>query len=321
MKTVLVTTSPVFGSSGIVAQRIEQNGWELVRCADPSLPDGGLSGHAGRMDFLVVGLVPATAEMMDKAPRLRAILKHGVGVDNIDIKAATARKIPVLNTPGANANAVAEMVIGGMLSLARRIPYAQNRLLSGVWERNIGSEISGKTLGIIGLGNIGKTLALKALALGMRVLAYDVRKDMTFAQVNSIEFVTMPELLRNADFVSLHIFGGKDNTNFIDAEKLAMMQPTACLLNYSRGETVDLDALADALARGVIKGAAIDAYVSEPPDLSHPIFTNPFVVFTPHTGGDTAESLERVGTMVLEDIGTFLNGGRPSRVLNPEVFG
>lgn len=320
MKPVLITTSPIFGSAGKVAQLIRENEWELIRCADPALPDGGMSAHMERMDFLVVGLVAATAAMMDKAPNLRAILKHGVGVDNIDIPMATARKIPVLNTPGANANAVAEIVIGGMLCLARRIPYAQNRLLNGAWERNIGLEISGKTLGIIGFGNIGKMLALKGKAMGMRLLAHDVYHDLEFARANAIEYVSLPDLMQHSDFISVHIFGGKDNANFINAEKLAMMKPTACLLNYARGEIVDLDALADALSRGVISGAAIDAYAVEPPDLRHPIFANPLVVFTPHTGGDTAESLERVGTMVVEDIKTFLNGGRPSRVLNPAVF-
>ncbi|SBW09015.1 D-isomer specific 2-hydroxyacid dehydrogenase, NAD binding subunit [uncultured delta proteobacterium] len=320
MKTVLVTTSPVFGSVGKLPQFIADHGWELVRCADPALPDGGIGAHLDRMDFLVVGLLPATAEIMDKAPKLRAILKHGVGVDNIDIPAATARKIPVLSAPGANANAVAELAVGGMFSLARRIPQAHNRLLGGIWERSIGTELSGKTLGIVGFGNIGKTLALKATSLGMRVIASDIRQDLVFAEANGIEFVELPELLERSDFVSLHIFGGKENANLINAETLALMRPTAYLMNYARGEVVDLTALDAALNKGALKGAAIDAYTTEPPDLSHPVFANPKVIFTPHTGADTSESVERVGMMNVLDIESILKGERPSRVLNPTVY-
>lgn len=320
MKTVLVTTSPVFGSVGKLPQFIADHGWELVRCADPALPDGGLGEHLDQMDFLVVGLVPATAEIMDKSPKLRAILKHGVGVDNIDIPAATARKIPVLNAPGGNANAVAELAVGGMFSLARRIPYAHNRLLGGIWERSIGSEISGKTLGIVGFGNIGKTLALKGIALGMRVIASDIHQDIMFAEANDIEFVDLPELLKQSDFVSLHIFGGKENANLINAEALSLMKPTACLMNYARGEVVDLTALNEALNSEKLRGAAIDAYITEPPDLSHPAFSNPKVVFTPHTGADTLESVERVGMMNLLDIESILKGEVPSRVINPAVY-
>lgn len=320
MNTVLVTTSPVFGSIGRLPQTIADNGWELVRCADPTLSDGGISAHLDRMDFLVVGLLPATAGIMDRAPKLRAILKHGVGVDNIDIPAATVRKIPVLNAPGANANSVAELAVGGMIALARQIPYAHNRLLSGIWERSIGSELSGKILGIIGFGNIGKTLALKGLALGMRVIASDIHRDMVFAEANGIEFVDLPELLEQSDFVSLHIFGGKENTNLINADTLALMKSSACLMNYARGEVVDLLALDNALNNDRLRGAAIDAYIAEPPDLSHPIFANPKVIFTPHTGGDTSESVERVGMMNVQDIESILKGEIPSRVLNPAVY-
>ncbi len=320
MKTILVTTSPVFGSVGKLPQFIADRGWELIRCADPNVADGGIGAHLHHMEFLIVGLLPATAEIMDKAPKIRAILKHGVGVDNIDIPAATARKIPVLNAPGANANAVAELAVGGMYSLARRIPQAHNRLLEGIWERSIGSEVSGKTLGIIGFGNIGKTLALKALALGMRVIAADKYKDLVFAEANGIEFAELPELLEQSDYVSLHIFGGEENTNLIDAAALARMKPTACLMNYARGEVVDLDALDAALRKGTLRGAAIDAYISEPPNFSHPIFSNPNVVFTPHTGADTAESVERVGMMNVLDIESILKGERPSRVLNPAIY-
>lgn len=320
MNTVIVTTSPAFGTIGRVPERIAANGWELVRCTDTSRPDGGMSDYMEHMDFLVVGLIPATAEFIAKAPKLRAVIKHGVGVDNIDIAAATARKIPVLNAPGSNANAVAELAVGGMFSFARRIPMVHRTLVDGGWQRFVGTEIEGKTLGIVGFGNIGKALARKAKALGMRVLASDLYPDNAFAAEHGIEMTDLPNILRQADYVSLHVFGGKDNAHLIGAAELASMKPTACLMNYARGEVLDLDALAAALEKNALGGAVIDAYVSEPPDRSHPLFSSPKVVFTPHSGADTTESVERVGLMNVADIESLLAGQRPARILNPEVY-
>lgn len=320
MKPVIVTTSPVFGTVGDVPKFITERGWELVRCIDNSRQDGGLSDHIRRMDFLVVGLLPATGEQVRSAPKLKGVLKNGVGVDNIDIPAATACKIPVLNTPGANANAVAELALGGMLSLARHLPMAHMDIRNKTWKRDVGTEIAGKTLGIIGFGNIGKALAIKAQALGMRVIAHDLYPDALFAKENDIIMADFDSVLRESDYVSLHIFGGKNNEHLIGKAQLAIMKPTACLMNYARGEVVDLDALDRALRANSLGGAAIDAYVVEPPDFNHPIFNNPKVAFTPHSGADTRESGERVGMMIVRDIESLLNGERPSRILNPEIF-
>ncbi len=320
MKAVIATTSPVFGAAGRVAERIAANGWEFIRCSDNTRPDGGLSDHLDRVDILVVGLVPATAETFANGPKLKAVLKNGVGVDNIDIPAATARKLPVCNAPGANANAVAELAVAGMLNLARRIPMAHKMVVEGGWQRTVGTEIAEKTLGIVGFGNIGKVLAKKAMALGMKVIAYDLYPDAAFAAANGVEMAGMDDVLRRSDYVSLHIFGGKDNLNLIDARKLALMKPDACLLNLARGEVLDLDALNAALEKDALRGAAIDAYTIEPPDRGHPIFSNPKVVFTPHCGADTKESSERVGLMVVADIESILAGKKPDHVLNPEVY-
>jgi len=319
--SVVVTTSPGFGRIGRVPGVLAEQGWEFIRCVDPALPDGGLSAHLARMDFLVVGLIPATAATIAAAPRLKAVLKHGVGTDNIDIAAATARRIPVLNTPGANANAVAELALGGMFSLARRIPMGHASIVSGGWERAVGREIAGKTLGIVGLGNIGRLLARKARALGMEVIAADPYADAAFCAEVGVRLGSLDEVLAEADFVSLHLFGGPENANLIGAAQLARMKSSACLMNYARGEIVDLDALTVALAEGQLAGAAIDAYAHEPPDRSHPIFSLPNVVFTPHSGADTTESVENMGLMNIADIRAILAGERPARVLNPQIYG
>lgn len=318
--TVVVTTSPGFAKTGRPAEEIAGRGWEFVRCADTSLPDGGVSAVLDRVEILVVGLFAATAAQIAAAPKLKAVIKNGVGVDNIDIAAATARGIPVINAPGTNANAVAELALAGMLGLARRIPQGHMSVVGGGWSRHVGTELSGKTLGVVGLGNIGRNLAAKAVALGMKVVATELYPDAAFVAQHRIELLPLADLLRRADYVSLHVFGGQGNAHLIGAPELALMKPTAFLLNYARGEVVDLDALAAALKAERLGGAAIDAYEAEPPDRSHPIFADPRVVFTPHSGADTRESGERCGLSVIADADLVLAGRRSPHCLNPEVY-
>lgn len=243
-------------------------------------------------------------------------MKHGVGTDNIDIPACTAAGLPVTNTPGANANAVAELAVGLMFALARRIPQGHQSVTSGGWDRQVGSELLGKTLGIVGLGNIGGRLATLGRALGMRVVGTDpfVTKDR--ADDLGVTLLPLNEVLAQADYLSLHIFGGADNAALINADTLALMKPDACLLNLARGEVVDMDALANALQNNRLGGAAIDAYTVEPPDRSHPIFHDPRVIFTPHSGADTKDAVANMGLMVIEDIRTLIAGGMPARCLN-----
>jgi len=317
----IVSTSPAFGTIGKVPDAIAERGWELIRCIDTNKPYGGAVPHLADADIMVVGLIGADEELMAQAPNLKGILKHGVGVDNIDIEAATKRGIPVLNAPGSNANAVAELALGGMFSLARRIPMVHQVVVSGGWQRHVGTELDGKTLGVVGLGNIGKILARKASALGMKIVATDLYQDAEFAKQYDVNYLPLEELLAQADYVSLHLFGGKDNYHLINEDRLKLMKPTSYLMNFARGDIVDLDALAAALDAETITGAAIDAYVEEPPDRSHPIFKHPRVVFTPHSGADTKESVERMGLMNVADIDMILAGEKSPRVLNKQVYG
>jgi D-3-phosphoglycerate dehydrogenase len=314
--TTIVTTSPGFGKHGRVPDLIAENGWTLIRCADTGKPDGGVGAHMVEADFLVVGLISVTAASLEGADRLRGVIKHGVGVDNIDIGACSARGLPVMNTPGANADAVAELALGLMLALARNIVQGHASVVSGGWDRRVGTQLGKKTLGIVGLGNIGRRLAVLARGLGMRVVANDPFADRAFAAANDVELLDLDSLLAQSDYVSLHIFGGADNAGLISASRIARMKPGACLLNLARGEAVDLDALASALESNRIGGVALDAYVTEPPDISHPIFRHPRTVFTPHSGADTKESVENMGLMVIEDIETLLRGDLPQRCLN-----
>lgn len=314
--SVVLTTSPGFGKHGSVPDLIAQHGWELIRCTDTALADGGVSQHIARADFLVVGLIPVTADTLKGADRLKGVLKHGVGVDNIDIPACTAAKLPVCNTPAANADAVAELAVGLMYSMARFIPQGHASVTSGGWNRRVGTQLGGKTLGIVGLGNIGKRLAKLALGLGMNVVASDKYPDTGFAHAHGINMLDLGTLLERSDYVSLHVFGGADNAALINAETLAQMKPGARLINLARGEVVDLDAVAQALESGHLGGVAIDAYETEPPATGHPVFAHPNAVFTPHSGADTVEAVENVGLMVIEDIVTLQSGAIPARCLN-----
>ncbi len=312
----IVTTSPGFGKHGRVPDLIAEHGWTLVRCNDTAKSDGGVSEQIADADILVVGLVPVTADSLVGADKLKAVIKHGVGVDNIDIDACSAQKLPVCNTPAANADAVAELALGYMYAMARFIPQGHVSVTSGGWERRVGTQIGGKVLGIVGLGNIGKRLAKLAIGVGVKVVATDPYADMAFAAEHEIAILPLDDLLAQSDFVSLHVFGGKDNAALINADTIGKMKAGAKLINLARGEVVDLDALANGLENGQLSGAAIDAYVSEPPDVSHPIFSHPNAIFTPHSGADTKEAVENVGLMVVEDIATILQGGVPQHCLN-----
>lgn len=318
--TLIVTTSPGFGKTDPVKSLIEKNDWKLIRCTDTTKPDGGLSEHIENADYLVVGLIPVTTKTLNQCKNLKAVLKNGVGTDNIDIDACTAANIPVTNTPGANADAVAELAIGMMFGLARKIPAGNASIIAGKWQRQIGTQLTGKTIGIVGFGNIGRTLALKARGIGMKVVATDPYPNLDFAKEHEIEIVELEALLAKSDYISLHLFGGEDNAALINANTLSMVKPTACLLNLARGEIVDLDAVYDALSTEKLGGVAIDAYVSEPPDITHPIFSHPRAIFMPHSGADTKEAVENVGLMVVEDIQSFISNERPNRILNKTLY-
>ncbi|MCB6179715.1 hydroxyacid dehydrogenase [Rhodobacter sp. Har01] len=315
MSVTLVTTSPAFGRAGDLPDRLAGLGWTLIRCTADDL-----SAHLMKTEFLVAGLPAVTTATLAAAPRLRGVLKHGVGLDTIDLDACTARNVPVTNTPGANAVAVAELALAQIFALSRNLIAGHSTITQGGWDRRIGREVEGATLGIIGFGVIGSTLAAKAAALGLRVLACDPFADPAQAAAMGVPLLPMPDLLAQSDHVSLHVFGGPSTAGLIGTAELARMKPGATILNLARGEVLDLDALHAALTAGHLSGAAIDAYTVEPPDRSHPIFASPKVIFSPHAGGDTSGALKRMGHMILDDIATLLAGGRPVRTVNPAAF-
>jgi D-3-phosphoglycerate dehydrogenase len=249
-----------------------------------------------------------TRDVVDAAPQLRVIGRAGIGVDNIDVDAATKRGIAVMNTPGGNNVTTAEHAISMLLSLARSIPQATASMKAGKWEKSkfTGSEISNKTLGIVGIGNIGRLVAERAQGLKMRVIAYDPFITEAKAREMGIELVSLDGLLQRADFVSIHTPLLPETRNLIDAAALAKMKPTARLVNCARGGIVDEQALAQALKNKKLAGAALDVFEQEPVPTDHPLLQLDTVICTPHLGAATAEAQVAVSVAVAEQIVDFL---------------
>jgi len=258
-----------------------------------------------------------TAKLLERAPNLKVIGRAGIGVDNVDIPAATARGIIVMNTPFGNSITTAEHAITLMLSLARQIPEADASTRSGKWEKNkfLGVEIYNKTLGIIGCGNIGSIVADRALGLKMKVIAYDPFLSTERALNLGVEKVELDELLRRADFITLHTPATEKTRNIINAQSLAAMKKGVRLINCARGELVDETALFEALQSRHVAGAALDVFAEEPATRS-PLFALHNVVCTPHLGASTSEAQENVALQVAEQMADYLLRGAISNAVN-----
>lgn len=260
----------------------------------------------------------ATADIISKADNLKAIGRAGIGVDNIDIAAATAKGVVVMNTPFGNSITTAEHAIAMMFSVARQIPAANASTQAGKWEKSkfMGVEISHKTLGLIGAGNIGSIVATRAQGLKMKVIAYDPFLNTEKAQkLGIVKFDDLAEMLSNADFVSLHLPRTEKTANILSAEMISKMKPTARLINCARGGLVDEQAVADALKEGRLAGAAFDVFAEEPAR-ENPLFGLPNVVCTPHLGASTGEAQENVALQVAEQMSDYLIKGAISNAIN-----
>jgi len=268
------------------------------------------SGTAVRTELLEAGV--------RDGGRLRVVGRAGIGVDNIDVKAATARGIAVVNAPLGNVRAAAEHTIAFMFALSRNIPQAHDLLHEGVWGKNhfMGCELSGKTLGIIGLGKVGTQVARRALALEMSVMAYD---PFITQAIQGVEMVAFEDLLRQADYVSLHVPLTPLTANMIGERELRLMKQSAFLINCARGKAVDEAALYNACKMGGIKGAALDVFASEPLKQSA-LLELDNIIMTPHLGGTTHEAMKASALEVAAQVRSVLLGEYPAHILNPEVL-
>src|SRR6266567_2667679 len=284
----------------------EQPGWNIVLTAKDTLNAEIVDADA----LIVRSATKVAAELLDKAPKLRAVGRAGVGVDNIDLEAATKRGVLVMSTPGGNAISVAEHTFALLLALARQVPRLDKAIHEGRWEKSsaAGTEVRGKTLGLIGLGRIGTEVAVRAEAFDMRVLAYDPYISEAAAREISVELVPLEKLLAESDFVSLHTALSPATQNLISAATIQKMKKGARVINTARGELIDEAALAEALKSGKFAGAAVDVFAEEPPKNS-PLVGLPNVIATPHVAGSTAEAQEEVGTQVAVQIKDYLAEG------------
>jgi len=275
-------------------------------------------------DGVIVRLFKIDRQALSKANRLKVIAKHGVGVDNIDCEAATARHIPVVYTPTANANAVAEQTLALMLALSRQIAPANLALREGRFnDRNLfeGVELAGKVLVVVGLGRIGSRVAqMASLGLGMRVFAYDPFLPKATYSGPAIIEESLEGLFRKADFLTFHVPLTPDTKHLINPQSLKLLNPECRIVNTSRGALIDEAALALALHESRIAGAALDVFEEEPLPATHPLCQAPNALLTPHISSSTKESLERMSLQAAQGLLDVLHGRRPEHVANPEVF-
>ena len=280
----------------------------------PGLPRGELCALLPGYDALVVrSETKVTPEVIQRGDSLRVVGRAGVGVDNIDVDAATSRGIVVVNAPSGNIVAAAEHTMALILALARNLPQAHHSLTQGQWARRdfIGVEVRGKALGIVGLGRVGSEVARRAQSFGMRLLGYDPFVSPEHASSLGAELLTMDLLLAHADFVTIHVPLSDTTRELIGASEMERMKPGARLINVARGGLVNEDALADALDKGLLAGAALDVFADEPPGES-PLLRHPRVVATPHLGGSTEEAQREVAVEVAEQVLSVLRG-EPAR--------
>ena len=263
------------------------------------------------IDGYIAGLDCIDADALQTADRLKVISRYGVGFDNVDLTAARKKGIVVTNTPGANSVSVAELALGLMLALARQIPEAVEAVHQGKWPRYSGVSLEGKTIGILGLGAIGKQLARRLSGFDCNILAFDPCVDTDFAKENSIELGTMDQVIERADFISLHLPLLPETRGIVNDTFLGKMKKGSFLINTSRGEVIDEAALLKALQSGHLKGAGLDAFSIEPPDPKNPLLSLPQVISTPHLGAQTDGATSNMGWFAMKDCLAVLRNEEP----------
>ncbi len=308
----ILVTSRLFGqhSQDIVDELREAGCTFTFAELPPAASEAEVIALLGEAEVWVCGTGRVTARMLDAAPHLRLVARHGIGYDNVDVAAARSRGIQVAVVHGAMAPAVADLAMALLLASARKIPQGNALVKSGGWQSFAGPELPGKTLGIVGLGVIGKEVCRRAKGFDLRVIAHDPVEDAAFASTWGVEYLALDDLLAQADFVTLHAPVTAGTRNLIGAAQLSRMKPAAYLINTARGALVDEAALYEALKNGQIAGAASDVFVKEPPGDS-PLLTLDNFVAMPHCGSQTPESKRRMTETTAQNIRRVLKGDEP----------
>lgn len=312
---VLSTTRSFGRVSTKPVEWLKRQGFEVVTTDLPKpLAERDIINLIKDMDAAIVGNDRITTRIFEAANHLKVISMHGVGVDNIDLKSAEEHGVVVTNTPGANTEAVAELTIGLIFSLVRQIPQAHISTRAGGWQRFVGTEIKGKTAGIIGFGNIGKSVAGRLKALGMKVVTYDIVKDKTLAVKGGVRYAALEDLLRDSDIVTIHIPFTAETRNLLNRQRLKLLKKGAFLINTARGGLVDEDAMAEMLKDGRLAGAALDVYDREPPEMN-PLLKIENCITLPHIGAYTIDAIERMGMMAAENVVSVIKGKKSHNIV------
>src|SRR5450432_1909086 len=291
-----------------------QPGWNTI-VSNPK----EYSRHLAEADALLVrSVVQVDPSILALAPKLRVIGRAGVGVDNVDLDAATEAGVLVMNTPGGNAISVAEHTLALMLAMARHIPQANASTRAGKWEKKkfMGNELRGKTLGIVGMGSIGREVVKRARAFEMRIVAHDPYITPKIAQDLGVELVDLASLYAASDYITLHVASTPETQGMLSREAFAQMKTGVRIVNCARGELVDEAALEEAIASGKVADASLDVFASEPVAAGFPLFTSDSVLATPHIGGSTEEAQEIVGVRIAEQVVEYLTHGVAINAVN-----
>ena len=275
-----------------------------------------IDGVIGDIDGAIIGLDDWTDEVFQIAPKLKVVAKFGVGTDNIDKESAARHGIKVINAPGINANAVAELTVGLIIDMLRGITQLHMAMTKGQWVRALGSELEGRTVGLMGFGAIAKLVAKKLQGFDVKVLAYDLYPDHETAKRYGVELVTADEVIEKSDILSIHVPSTPETFHMFDDAVFARMKPGAYLVNAARGAIVDTQALLRALNTGRLAGAALDAFENEPLKADDPLLLSGKVVCTPHTGAETKETYHKVSMCAAQGVIDVLAGKDPQFWVN-----
>jgi D-3-phosphoglycerate dehydrogenase len=320
MTKILLTTTSFQDTPGEHQKLLADTGWEVVTARGP-LNEADTLAFVGDIDGYICGDDMITRAVLEKArPRLRVLSKYGIGVDKIDVKSCTEFGIPLLFTPGVNHTTVAEHTFLLLLALEKNFHYHTDSTRAGGWKRKTGHELLEKTIGIVGLGRIGKEVAIRARAFGMKVVGYDIYWDEKFAAAYDVErAVTLDNIFAAADYLSLHTNLTPETRDLISAMSFPKMKQGVLILNCARGEIVHTADMVEALKSGQVGGYGTDVLDQEPPPSDHPLLKLPNCIVTPHIGSRTYESVRRQATAAVTNLILAMRGEKPLAQVNPEV--
>jgi D-3-phosphoglycerate dehydrogenase / 2-oxoglutarate reductase len=317
MKQVLITTTSLQDTPGGHQEILKSSGWSLTYARGP-LSEDQIFDLVGDFDGIICGDDVFSRRVLEKClPKLQFLSKYGIGVDKIDVNAATELGIPLFFTPGVNHTTVAEHVFMLLLMLVKQAPFHVAATRAGQWKRRTGNEIMGKTIAIVGMGRIGKEVAIRARAFGLNVVGYDLYWDEAFASSHQVQRAeTLDEIWPIADIISLHTNLTPETHHLIRAESIAKMKPGVLLLNCARGEIVQTDDLVAALQSAQVGGYGTDVLDEEPPPADHPLLHLENCIVTPHIGSRTYESVVRQATMAITNLKLAFEGKAPLAQVN-----